>query len=319
MRILPSKSIFFSRFTRLASGGFLTGHFFPGEYGIDKTANILNFGTVDDVTEESLALAAQEDWQTSCVDVESAGSGEVSPIQSQSPKESTFRPWPGRLTELDEFSDSTSPSVSGIRTPPRGLSRTHTDSPADFFAAEVVFDLDQKHRFRDFRPATFRTLRILCGIDENWYLKQLSEAGKEQLTEGASNAFLFFTGDLIVKTVTADEAATLLDILDKYRDHINEMPDSLLVRFLGLHAVTIYGTEFIFVVMRNIFPRDVVVNERYDIKGSWINRNASVPPPGKRKMCRHCSELFVVGSDSRCPKIVGTHEANVVFKVCCVE
>jgi hypothetical protein len=188
--------------------------------------------------------------------------------------------------------------------------------------AEVVFDLDEKHRFRDFRPATFQTLRYLADVTDEWYTAQLLQPAKEQLTEGASDAFLFYSGGLIVKTVTHRESRVLLSILDEYREHLRNNPESLLVRFFGLHALTFYGKEFIFVVMKNIFPTsssmlpggNLVINERFDIKGSWINRSAQLPPPGKRKICRHCATLFTVGSNDRCPEIVGLHEANVVFK-----
>jgi hypothetical protein len=184
----------------------------------------------------------------------------------------------------------------------------------DVAPEEVVFDLDDRHRFRDFRPATFHSLRKLSDISNEWYIEQLSKIPKEQLTEGASNAFLFFSGELVVKTVTPYEAGTLLKILDQYTEHLKKCPSSLLVRFLGLHALTFYGREFTFIVMKNIFQTKEVINERYDIKGSWINRNANVATPGTRTLCRHCSELFTVGEGDRCPEVVGLHEPNIVFK-----
>lgn len=183
----------------------------------------------------------------------------------------------------------------------------------DVAPEEIIFDLDESHRFRDFRPLSFHTLRHLSGVSNEWYIEQFAQKAKEQVTEGASNAFLFFCGELVVKTVTREEANTLLRILDSYRDHLKANPDSLLVRIFGLHSLTFYGHEFTFVVMRNIFPEGSV-NERYDIKGSWVGRNASLPSPGTRITCRHCVELFVVGGSERCPEIVGFHEANVVFK-----
>jgi hypothetical protein len=225
-------------------------------------------------------------------------------------------------------SDSVTPTSTRGRSPSKQVQGQGADSrnramssPADNGTpaptpapAEVVFDLDDKHRFRDFRPATFQTLRYLANITDDWYINQLSQPAKEQLTEGASDAFLFYAGGLIVKTVTPREAKTLLSILNDYREHLKNNPDSLIVRFLGLHALTFYGKEFTFVVMRNIFPTSIIINERFDIKGSWVDRSADLPAPGKRKICRHCSALFTVGSSDRCPEIVGHHEANVVFK-----
>lgn len=139
---------------------------------------------------------------------------------------------------------------------------------------------------------------------------------QERLTEGGSGAFMFFcgSGEFVVKTVKSEEADTLLDILDMYRRHLDENPSSLLVRFYGLHSLTMYNQTFRFVVMRNIFPPAATINQRYDIKGSWVSRSGGVVPPGKKIFCRHCGELFVSGSQTPCPDIVGVHEANFVLK-----
>jgi len=181
--------------------------------------------------------------------------------------------------------------------------------------AEVVFDLDEKHRFRDYRPATFNVLRALGGMNNEKYADLLSQPARERLTEGSSGAFMFYCGDVIVKTISSAEALTLLNILDAYCDHIRRHPNSLIVRFFGLHSLTMFGREFSFVVMRNQFPPEQIINERYDIKGSWVGRNAGVVVPGKRTTCRHCSEFFVVGDTTSCPVGAGGgHEPSVVLK-----
>jgi 1-phosphatidylinositol-4-phosphate 5-kinase len=114
--------------------------------------------------------------------------------------------------------------------------------------------------------------------------------------------------------VEKEEANALLDILENYESHLKENPKSLLVRFLGLHSLRMYNRIFSFVVMRNIFPPLATINQRYDIKGSWVNRNSAPVPPGVRVFCRHCGELFVSGSQTSCPDLVGEHEANFVLK-----
>ena len=182
--------------------------------------------------------------------------------------------------------------------------------------AEVIFNLNQKHQFRDFRPATFRKLRQMSKIPEDRYLELISQPTKERLSEGASGAFFFYCGDgeLVVKTVEKHEASTLLNILDQYLTYLQSRPDSLLVRFLGLHSISMYGNEFNFVVMKNIFPSNIRMNDKYDIKGSWINRHATRKAPGKRATCKYCYELFIEGSSDKCPEVVGGHEAVVTLK-----
>ena len=57
----------------------------------------------------------------------------------------------------------------------------------------------------------------------------------------------------------------LLRILDRYLEHLRGSPSSLLVRYLGLHTLTMHGRSFAFVVMKNVFPLGPM-NERFDIK-----------------------------------------------------
>lgn len=182
--------------------------------------------------------------------------------------------------------------------------------------AEVIFNLNAKHQFRDFRPATFRKLRQMAGLEEDRYLELISQPTKERLSEGASGAFFFYCGEgeLVVKTVAKHEAKTLLKILDRYLAYLQSRTESLLVRFLGLHSISMYGNEFNFVVMKNVFPQNVRMNDKYDIKGSWVNRHATRRDPGKRATCKYCNEFFVEGSSEKCPEVVGGHEAVVTLK-----
>jgi 1-phosphatidylinositol-4-phosphate 5-kinase len=36
------------------------------------------------------------------------------------------------------------------------------------------------------------------------------------------------------------------------------------------------------------------INNTFDIKGSWVNRNAQQLRPGKKAICRHCGETFII-------------------------
>ncbi len=66
--------------------------------------------------------------------------------------------------------------------------------------------------------------------------------------------------------------------------------------------------------MRNIFPPLATINIRYDIKGSYIDRNGGIIPPGKKIFCRHCGEVYLSGGGGSCPERVGEHEANFILK-----
>jgi 1-phosphatidylinositol-4-phosphate 5-kinase len=178
------------------------------------------------------------------------------------------------------------------------------------------FMLDNEHPFKEFAPDIFQELRSLDGIHEKHYMKALEKTEKEQLSEGASGAFMFFCGNMefIVKTIKASEANVLHRSLRHYLAYLKQNPKSLLVRFLGSYSLDVYAQTFHFVVMRNIFEPNIDINERFDIKGSWINRHANTSPPNKSIVCRHCNEVFVPSAKEKCGKIIGLHEGNVVLK-----
>ena len=68
-------------------------------------------------------------------------------------------------------------------------------------------------------------------------LSSLSELS----SEGKSGAFFYYTADgkYMMKTVTPKEFILLRHILKGYYDHIKENPETLIVRFLGLHCLRV--------------------------------------------------------------------------------
>jgi 1-phosphatidylinositol-4-phosphate 5-kinase len=178
------------------------------------------------------------------------------------------------------------------------------------------FKLENEHPFKAFAPDVFQKLRMLEGIDDQFYLNALQVTEKEQLSEGASGAFMFFCGggEFIVKTIKKGEADVLHHSLGQYLEYLEANPKSLLSRFLGSYSLGVYAQTFYFVVMRNVFQPGIDINERYDIKGSWVNRSAAPVKPTKKVVCRHCNEMFIPVNKEKCSQIVGYHEANVVLK-----
>lgn len=115
------------------------------------------------------------------------------------------------------------------------------------------------------------------------------------------------------------EARVLHQSLDAYASYLHENPNSFLCRFLGSYSLRMYEQTFYFVVMLNIFDPSAKINERYDIKGSWVGRSAenghsSKKSNSKRQVCRHCNTYYVASQNQACNVIVGSHEANIVLK-----
>jgi len=180
----------------------------------------------------------------------------------------------------------------------------------------LEFMLEGEHPFKAFAPGVFQELRSNEGIDDERFLKVLSSTANERLSEGASGAFMFFCGggEFIVKTIRAREAKVLHQSLGMYHSYLKKHKNSLLCRFLGSYSLSMYAQTFYFVVMLNCFDPKADIQERFDIKGSWVGRSADPAKATKKVVCRHCNSYFVPAAKEQCTVIVGKHEANVVLK-----
>eukprot|EP00929_Paragymnodinium_shiwhaense_P107555 TRINITY_DN7370_c1_g1_i1.p1 TRINITY_DN7370_c1_g1~~TRINITY_DN7370_c1_g1_i1.p1 ORF type:complete len:1049 (+),score=270.21 TRINITY_DN7370_c1_g1_i1:126-3272(+) len=152
-------------------------------------------------------------------------------------------------------------------------------------------------RFVDYAPLVFQKIRASFGIQHDEYLRSI---GPEQLlgnlvlgnlaslselsSEGKSGAFFYYTadGNYMIKTVVPKEMKLLKHMLKNYYDHITQQPNTLIVRFLGLHCLRVrkvgrrggHSTrKLYFVVMGNMFNTPFEIHRRYDLKGSWIGRS----------------------------------------------
>jgi hypothetical protein len=49
-----------------------------------------------------------------------------------------------------------------------------------------------------------------------------------------------------------------------------------------------------FFIYKNFFNQEgLTMNEKYDIKGSWVARNASLPKEGESATCTFCEQKFI--------------------------
>eukprot|EP01083_Nonionella_stella_P306004 1069897_1 len=148
-----------------------------------------------------------------------------------------------------------------------------------------LMSYNQSIDFIEYSPHVFRYLRLQCfdtsdieyaeslkiAIQTNSSIESLSA----KFSEGKSGAFFFMTPNskFIVKTLRTSEAVTFLRILPGYFEHMRKFQHSLLTQFYGLYGIKLYGTRLYFTIMKNIFVSDLEPHEKYDIKGSWINRH----------------------------------------------
>lgn len=153
-------------------------------------------------------------------------------------------------------------------------------------------------QFYDFQPRVFASIRGLYGVDDAEYMFAFRSTINERISEGRSGAFVFNTCDrkYLVKSMTSDEKSVLLELLPSYLRYLKWNPQTLLPRFLGFHAMKMYGQIFYFVVMGNILSTSEPIHRRYDIKGSWVDRNAPACVLGEKYRCSKCNRFFKFGS-----------------------
>lgn len=202
---------------------------------------------------------------------------------------------------------------------------------------------DVSVEFVEFEPYYFRKIRLNDNVADDAYIMSFMKTIKERLTEGgASGAFFFFTKDerFIAKSCTTDEVAHIRRSAVVMAKYLEENPYSFITKIYGAYKLQIYGTSFYFFVTNNIFlnPDNEVINEKYDLKGSWVKRNSTPPQIGQRATCTHCNQKFVFTNSKRKEKkkkgkkkgakdeaddeeqnkcrmqVLGHHEPNVILK-----
>jgi len=96
----------------------------------------------------------------------------------------------------------------------------------------------------------------------------------QKFSEGKSGSFFVFSPDkrLIIKTVPKHEFESMQRLLPAYYRHLEKYPNSLLVRILGTYSMQLVHTEVYVIFMANLFT--MPIDEKYDLKGSWVARTA---------------------------------------------
>ena len=113
--------------------------------------------------------------------------------------------------------------------------------------------LQRTFKFKSYAPRVFSRLRDLIDIDGDEYLQSI--CGNYNFIEFMSNSksgqFFFYShdGKYMLKTQTKEENKFMKLILPHYYRYLAENPQSLLVRFLGMHRVKMYVLCSIFFLL----------------------------------------------------------------------
>lgn len=141
--------------------------------------------------------------------------------------------------------------------------------------------LPSHYKVKEYCPVVFKNIRERFNISEESYLRSLTHDGMEALddTNSKSNARFYRSHDkrYVVKTVTSEDVEGLHNILQDYHKHIVETKgNTLLPHLLGLFRLTVENKENYVLVMRSVFSNKFKVHFKYDIKGSTVDREASL-------------------------------------------
>lgn len=131
----------------------------------------------------------------------------------------------------------------------------------------------------DYAPKVFRTLRRKFGVSDASYRLSLCAQALEGVGQGAgaSGSIFFLSADkrYVIKSLPKKETDQLRDLLKFYYSHMSKNPDSLLPKFFGMYKVKCGKRWIRLVVMNNAFHTQLPVHEKYDLKGSKVNRSVS--------------------------------------------
>lgn len=157
--------------------------------------------------------------------------------------------------------------------------------------------------FTEFEPYHFGRVRESAALTDDLYRELFLERVKERLTQGgASGAFFFFSKDecLIAKSCTEEDVQVLVENAKQYADYMTTNKGSYISKIYGCYMLQIYDTRLFFMVMNNIFLNNKQHKNlvKYDIKGSWVSRNAAQPRNGDRVTCKFCEQKYTVDTNS---------------------
>jgi len=129
--------------------------------------------------------------------------------------------------------------------------------------------------FKDFIEQDRSLVDIGKSLDFIVNREQIKQAGGA--SSGKSGEFFFFSRDrkLIIKTIPNGEMKMLISILQKYEEHFNANPNSLIAKIYGAYTYenTDLGLKFNIILIKNICGLPSRFVERiYDLKGSRYDR-----------------------------------------------
>eukprot|EP01121_Diplochlamys_sp_Union-15-3_P013404 TRINITY_DN4155_c0_g1_i1.p1 TRINITY_DN4155_c0_g1~~TRINITY_DN4155_c0_g1_i1.p1 ORF type:complete len:639 (-),score=82.38 TRINITY_DN4155_c0_g1_i1:103-1899(-) len=133
---------------------------------------------------------------------------------------------------------------------------------------------------KDYAPQAFKEIRKLFNISTEAYLHSWqipsTEGSAMSKSTGRSGSNFYMTPDkrFFFKTLLHPEVAAMMEFLPDYVKNFKSNPRSFIMKVYALHRIKHSGNKVWIIVMGNIIPPEVSIDEKYDLKGR-------VPKKGK--------------------------------------
>lgn len=134
-------------------------------------------------------------------------------------------------------------------------------------------------KFKEYCPRVFHNIRKRFGIDDLEYMSSLIVKPPQPIDSpgrSGSKFFLSYDKRVVVKSITSEEVALLHQILQPYHEHLVTSDNmTLLPQYLGCYRLTVNNAESYWMIMRSVFSSSVSMHQKFDLKGSTVDRQAS--------------------------------------------
>ncbi|XP_070504573.1 phosphatidylinositol 5-phosphate 4-kinase type-2 alpha [Chironomus tepperi] len=156
--------------------------------------------------------------------------------------------------------------------------RAHSKIKVDYHLFNKE-NMPSHFKFKEYCPLVFKYLRERFGVDDIEYRESLTRSQPIATdARGKSGARFYLSYDkmFIIKTLTSEEVEKMHSFLKHYHPYVVEKHgNTLLPQYLGMYRLTLDGVQYYFKVMRNVFSPHLRIHQKFDLKGSTVDRDAS--------------------------------------------
>eukprot|EP01130_Rhizamoeba_saxonica_P006041 TRINITY_DN2394_c0_g2_i1.p1 TRINITY_DN2394_c0_g2~~TRINITY_DN2394_c0_g2_i1.p1 ORF type:complete len:412 (-),score=95.45 TRINITY_DN2394_c0_g2_i1:69-1304(-) len=167
---------------------------------------------------------------------------------------------------------------TGIRSEPKDIPLIPLD-----YKRSVVHHIRRPGRAKisleEYYPSVFADIRRMYGITQEELLEEWNIPEENLVSEGSAgkSGSLFImsnTRKFMIKSIEKSEKDRLILMIRSYHDHLQNNPESLLMKIIGFYRYRSIPNKS-FIMFNNLLLTDASIDEKYDLKGSTKEREAS--------------------------------------------